>query len=563
MTQASQIPAIPVVTSCVKDILEPSSSEQARAAYLEGQMQNMNSVRIPSSMPSLEDGMSIEAESLSRRIYDYCEKRRDNRKHEWETHKITLNSLKEKKEKQYQQQSQKKRDVVYARMLHNLERTRAVVRNSISRASTILAEECQLTLTKTDFLVIKRKMDRIDQKLDGLYQNWQAEYKEAVTSEECDEIRRFYKTHLEKYESKYRIWYQMLHQASKEQTRFLPSEVPTSEITPSLAVLDDAPALKQKEWKRGEPNEDIPQQYSTISGHLTPTPPRYEDIRMDSSLNVTPEGSLCDLPATVVGTEETAETPETHLKMATEGGPTQVESHRRIERTRETSRDDAIASTRHFFATVNGQNRTATELPTKTTTDVSGGNTPYMNIPAVSSTPIETETSEGENRSPRTFLPNGSPSRPTATATCRPQTWVQCVSEGQINEPTREGEDSAESNPSEPYELAEGIPDELGYEWRVLHPFEIPGVRFLTDNTPPYQRRVAKNDALVELFQTIEYLEDAPTWGQRDYIYFPPRYGDLFYRGRGRGRGRGRRDWLSERPFERETNDDLEGDSSM
>ena len=131
-------------------------------------------------------------------------------------------------------------------MLHNLERTRAVVRNSISRASTILAEECQLTLTETDFLVIKRKMDKIDQRLDGLYQNWQAEYKEAVTSEECEEIRRFYKPYLEKYESKYRILYQMLQQASKEQTRLLPPEEPTSEITPSLAVLDDAPGLETK-----------------------------------------------------------------------------------------------------------------------------------------------------------------------------------------------------------------------------------------------------------------------------------------------------------------------------
>ena len=198
VTQASQIPPIPIVTSCVKDILEPSSGEQARAAYLERQMQNMNSVRIPLSMPSLEDGTSIEPESLSRRIHDYCEERRDNRKHEWETHKMTLNSLKEKKEKHYQQQSQKERDALYARMLHNLERTRAMVRNSINRASTILAEERQLTLTKTDFLVIKRKLDKIDQRLDGLYQNWQAEYKEAVTSEECDEIRRFYKPYLEK-----------------------------------------------------------------------------------------------------------------------------------------------------------------------------------------------------------------------------------------------------------------------------------------------------------------------------------------------------------------------------
>ena len=62
-----------------------------------------------------------------------------------------------------------------------------------------------MTLTENGFLVIKGKMDKIDQRLDGLYQNWHAEYKEAVPSEECEEIRRFYKPHLEKYESKYGI----------------------------------------------------------------------------------------------------------------------------------------------------------------------------------------------------------------------------------------------------------------------------------------------------------------------------------------------------------------------
>ena len=60
-------------------------------------------------------------------------------------------------------------------------------------------------------------------------------------------------------------------------------------------------------------------------------------------------------------------------------------------------------------------------------------------IPTLPTTSTTTTITETENRSPRTFLPNGSPSRPTVTATCRPQTWVQCVSEGQINEPSLEG----------------------------------------------------------------------------------------------------------------------------
>ena len=38
---------------------------------------------------------------------------------------------------------------------------------------------------------------------------------------------------------------------------------------------------------------------------------------------------------------------------------------------------------------------------------------------------------------------------------------------------------------------------------------------------PPNQRRLAENNALVELNQTTEYLDDVPTWGQRDYRLYP------------------------------------------
>ena len=109
---------------------------------------------------------------------------------------------------------------------------------------------------------------------------------------------------------------------------------------------------------------------------------------MDSTPDVTPEGSLSDLPAALGGVEEareelgthqvsekklqdgspstnaiasTEETPDTLLKVElgrnlSEQGLNQVEPPRRIQRTREVSREDAIASTRQFFASVNEQN---------------------------------------------------------------------------------------------------------------------------------------------------------------------------------------------------------------
>ena len=45
ITQTSQMPTMPVVLPHVRDILEPSSNEQAIATYLERQMQDMGSVR--------------------------------------------------------------------------------------------------------------------------------------------------------------------------------------------------------------------------------------------------------------------------------------------------------------------------------------------------------------------------------------------------------------------------------------------------------------------------------------------------------------------------------------
>ena len=130
--------------------------------------------------------------------------------------------------------------------------------------------------------------------------------------------------------------------------------------------------------------------YSTIGRHLTLTSHEYEDVRIDSTLGVAPEEALRDLPAAVEGIEarETtqqifdegrslpsnvaplaAEIPETNLKVITESA-TQVEPSRRVEITREVSRDDAIAATRHFF-TMTGEQRDTAELPVVTTTETS------------------------------------------------------------------------------------------------------------------------------------------------------------------------------------------------
>ena len=212
--------------------------------------------------------------------------------------------------------------------------------------------------------------------------------------------------------------------------------------------------------------------------------------------------------------------------------------------TKEASREDALAATQCFFHT-EPERRSTTEVPVTTTMSVSQTDTPpVMSVPG--------ETEHTEPLPVRTIPYSGTPPRPTATATLRPRTWVQRISEGQIEEQPQD-EDSEESDTLEPL-VIEGLPDELGPEWRVLHPFDIPGVKNPTEDTPPTHRRLAENDTLVELIQTAEYLEDAPSWEQRRF--YPPQYGDPYYRGHGRGCGRGRgrgRGWLSEDVTERDT----------
>ena len=230
--------------------------------------------------------------------------------------------------------------------------------------------------------------------------------------------------------------------------------------------------------------------------------------------------------------------PDTCVKTKPES--TMREAPRLIQRTKEASREEAIASTQQFFATMDRRNSNiSTGSPTGISAEICERDAievPNVSMSTAATTQVILDVEPIGTSSPRISLPKGSPSHPAVTATCRPRTWMQQITEGQTNEPPREG-DSDESNSSDVNIRSEEIPDDLGCEWRVLHPFGLPGVRFPKDSTPPNQRRLAENDAWVELIQTTKYLDDVPMWGQRDYQLYPPQYGDPFYRGRGRGRG--------------------------
>ena len=330
------------------------------------------------------------------------------------------------------------------------------------------------------------------------------EYGNANSIEECEEIRNFYKPYLDKYESKYRVLYQLL-----QQSRMVPIHDVASGITPSLAALDDATSLKQREWIRSELGEDTPRQYSSIEGHLTPHTPRSEDMRIEQSLNVTPEGSLADIP-TVMKRETLGTSSETTYmefpNTQVDTTPKESTVPKSLQGTKEASRAEVLASTRQFFATIDQRNMnvptenqvTSVEIHDRGEIEVT--EVPTTTVAMTTTTtipPIPAEMNVIGTSSPRVSLLEGSSSCPTVTATCRPRTWMKQLTEGQISEPQAEENSSGETSVVET--IPGEIPDELGNEWRVLHPFDLPGVRFPNDTTPSNQRRLAKNDALVEL----------------------------------------------------------------
>ena len=135
MTQSLQMPTVPGRIPPVGDILEPTSNEQARANFLEKQIRQMSSISgLPSDMPPLEDIPTqkqskwsqkvifeeesnrnrnqqqvgtIVHDSLHKRVQNVCQENRFRRKQEGESHRMALERMKEDKEQQRQQQSQK------------------------------------------------------------------------------------------------------------------------------------------------------------------------------------------------------------------------------------------------------------------------------------------------------------------------------------------------------------------------------------------------------------------------------------------------------------------------
>ena len=531
-------------TSYVQDILPPLAPEQDRVVeYVEEQRRYMKSRR--PSTPNDRSGVSA---NLSREIQEFCSLWDDYSQDRKETHHVKLESMREQKEKQ-KKLAKRESDEVFEQMTRNVEKERVTAGDCLnSEASAISDEERHMAFTVTDFRYLKEKINKTKQKVEELYMNWQAEYEEARTTEESVDIHRFYEPQVQKYEKKYRMLCQVWKQALCVRKRISSSKGSAPELTPNVTAVGDTFTLKDKERNRDKSHVETPHRYSTREGRLTPMAPTCEDMR-----TVTPyHGSSVETQEDLLATEKgediekvTQKTLDPIEKSESRDVPPISEEYRpdemkrrvhqenmsrKDEIPRECSREEALTTTRDFFNNVT-ERRSATEVSATTVTDVPQPVTP----PTTSASEIE----HSEPSPVRTFPPSETPSRPIATATLRPRVLEQSKTEGQIEDQSQK-DDGPENETIKPL-VMEGQPDELGPERRIVHPFNIPGVRNPTEDTPPTQRGLVENDT-----QTAEYSEDAPSWEQRKC--YPSRYGDPLDRDHGIDRERG---WLPEDITER------------
>ena len=96
LTQASHTPVTKTILE--RDIVELMSSERARATYLENQIQDMNSVRLPLNIPLMKEGSHV-LTNLTRRINMFCKEQKERRRQEWESHRKALDVMKQSKDK--------------------------------------------------------------------------------------------------------------------------------------------------------------------------------------------------------------------------------------------------------------------------------------------------------------------------------------------------------------------------------------------------------------------------------------------------------------------------------
>ena len=211
-------------------------------------------------------------------------------------------------------------------------------------------------------------------------------------------------------------------------------------------------------------------------------------MKLEPTLHVTPESSFMDIP-TVLEREVMETSSETAYMdfpcTQVTTSPKEMKRLTTLRGTKETSQGEVLASTKQFFANIPAKDqRLQSEVYVRDNDNVlsvpsdndnvlrvPSDNDNVLRVPTMTivttttstpTSPTMVDTNLRGTESPRVSLPERTMPHPTATATCRPRTWMQQLTEGQTTEPRREKDSSNESLETKEETIPGDIPDELG-----------------------------------------------------------------------------------------------------
>ena len=167
--------------------------------------------------------------------------------------------------------------------------------------------------------------------------------------------------------------------------------------------------------------------------------------------------------------------------------------------TREESRQDAIETARQLIG--------------------SASPTTFLHMPATTSASREPcpngDDGISQSRTEMRTRPTSRPSVPRETPTTTPIGMATPIAPDLIwpSHPDIQGTSLFPQDDDTSTVAAGGLyPEE---RWKSHHPYDIPGVRRPTMDTPDNLRRLAESEALVESLQTMEYLTEFPALEER------------------------------------------------
>ena len=395
-------------------------------------------------------------------------------------------------------------------------------------------EEGKGIVNEDEYEKAVQRLEKINKKITILMQNWNEESKQARNTNEITEIEEFYRPYMDQYNNRRKELERLMEMYSEYCESEVPPKTPQQrhmtkqQMPPSASQIQQTPyreTIPKDVFKRRKQiNQPLEAEETVLKEGMDKRPTiivSSTTLGIDTMSSTLPSATRpfafpnTSIDTTAEGIGRMRTLPQGRMStLSSMASPMPTTATRTIAITREESHQDALETVRQMV----GPTSSTTVLPMSTITTVT--QEPCVNT----NDNINTFTNEVRPRISGPHLDSGMTDMTTpigmATPIAPDLVWP--------GHPDIQGT-SLFPRDDDPTTISAGglDPDK---RWKIHHPYDIPGVRRPTMDTPDNLRRLAESEALVESLQTMEYLTEFPTLEERwDFRHFPPRYGDPHY----------------------------------